>query len=80
MTISRVPEEGITTSSLYAVEKDERIFYFSKSVLDKEIKMTAAKAELPPIRVHDLKHPYVKLMTKNNICKSRNPKLPFSIA
>ena len=36
-------------------------------------------AGLPDIRFHDLRHPYVKPATKNIICKSRNPKLPFPI-
>ncbi len=53
-------------SKLYGIEKEDRIFYFTKSALDKEIKRIAAKAGLPPIRVHDLRHPYVKPMTKNN--------------
>jgi hypothetical protein len=36
-------------------------------------------AGLPDIRFHDLRHPYVKLTTKNIFCKSRNPKLPLPI-
>ena len=32
---------------------------------------------LPHIRFHDLRHPYVKHTTKNYSCKSRNPKLPM---
>lgn len=48
-------------SKLYAIEKDERIFYFTKSALDKEIKVTAAKAGLPLIRVHDLRHSHASI-------------------
>ncbi len=43
-------------SKLYNIEKGDRIFYFTKSALDKEIKRVAEKAGLPPIRVHDLRH------------------------
>ena len=28
---------------------------------------------LPPIRVHDFRHPYVKPTTKKYSCKSKNP-------
>ena len=41
---------------LYGIEKGDRIFYFTKSALYKEIKRIAAKVGLPPIRVHDLRH------------------------
>ena len=51
-------------AKLYGIEKGDRIFYFTKSALDKEIKRIAGKAGLPLIRVHDLRHPYVKPTTK----------------
>ncbi len=35
----------------------DHIFYFTKSALDKEIKVGAKAAGLIPIRVHDLRHP-----------------------
>ena len=41
------------------------IHKITKSALDKEIKRIAAKMGLPIIRVHDLRHLYVKPTTKN---------------
>ena len=49
---------------LYGIEKDDRIFYFTKSTLDKEIKTIAKKAGLPRIRVHDLRHSHASLLIK----------------
>lgn len=49
-------------SKLYGIEKDDRIFYFSKSALDKEIKRYAQKAGLKPIRVHDLRHSHASML------------------
>lgn len=43
-------------SKLYKIEKGDRIFYFTKSALEKEIKRASEKAGLQPIRVHDLRH------------------------
>ena len=52
-------------SKLYGIGKGDRIFYFTKSAPEKEIKRASEKAGLTPIRVHDLRHPYVKPTTKN---------------
>ncbi len=49
-------------SKLYGIEKGDRIFYFSKSALDKEIKRTAKTAGLQPIRVHDLRHSHASML------------------
>ena len=49
-------------SRLYGIGPGERIFYFTKSALDKEIKRTAPKAGLEPIRVHDLRHSHASLL------------------
>ena len=51
-------------SKLYGIEKGDRIFYFTKSALDKEIKRVAEKAELPPIRVHDLRHSHASMLVE----------------
>ena len=48
-------------SKLGGIEKDDRIFYFTKSALEKEIKRVAEKAGLPDIRVHDLRHSYASM-------------------
>ncbi len=49
---------------LYGIEKGDRIFCFTKSALDKEIKSTAKKAGLPQIRVHDLRHSHASLLVE----------------
>lgn len=49
-------------SRLYGIDKKERIFYFTKSALDKEIKRGAELAGLDPIRVHDLRHSHVSML------------------
>ena len=48
--------------SLYGYKSDERIFYFRKDFLEKEIKRVSYLAELDPIRVHDLRHSHVSLL------------------
>ncbi len=40
----------------------DRIFYFTKSALEKEIKRTAPKADLEPIRAHNLRHSHASLL------------------
>lgn len=49
-------------SKLYGIESGDRIFYFTKSSLDKEIKRVAEKVGLEPIRVHDLRHSHASLL------------------
>lgn len=49
-------------AKIYGIEKNDRIFYFTKSALDKEIKKIAGKAGLPPIRVHDLRHSHASML------------------
>lgn len=49
-------------SKLYGIGKGDRLFYFTKSALDKEIKRVAGKAGLPPIRVHDLRHSHASML------------------
>lgn len=50
--------------SLYEQAPDERIFYLTKHALEAEMKRKSIAASLPRIRVHDLRHPYVKAITK----------------
>lgn len=57
------------TDKLYGIGAGDRIFYFTKSALEKEIKRVAEKVGLEPIRVHDLRHPYVKTTLKYFINK-----------
>lgn len=49
-------------AKLYGVEQHDRIFYFTKYSLESEIKKIAVKANLPPIRVHDLRHSHASLL------------------
>ena len=44
------------------MQQNDRIFYFTKHALDKEIKRIAEKAGLPKIRVHDLRHSHASLL------------------
>ena len=49
-------------SKLYGIQPTDRIFYFSKSCLEKEIKHIAEKSELPQIRIHDLRHSHASML------------------
>lgn len=49
-------------SSLYEIQPGDRIFYFTKSTMEVEIKRGAARAGLPVIRVHDLRHSHVSML------------------
>lgn len=49
-------------SKLYGIGNGDRIFYFTKSALEKEIKRASEKAGLPPIRVHDLRHSHASML------------------
>lgn len=49
-------------SKLYGIQKTDRIFYFTKSALEKEIKRGAEKVGLEPIRVHDLRHSHASML------------------
>lgn len=49
-------------AKLYGIEKNDRIFYFTKSALEKEIKYGAEKVGLKPIRVHDLRHSHASML------------------
>ena len=49
-------------SKLYGIGKGDRIFYFTKSALEKEIKRASEKAGLQPIRVHDLRHSHASML------------------
>lgn len=49
-------------SSLYEIRPDDRIFYFTKSNMEHEIKRGAARAGIPVIRVHDLRHSHASML------------------
>lgn len=51
--------------SLYGLEPDDRIFPISKAYLHHEMNRSAKAAGVKRIRIHDLRHPYVKHTTKN---------------
>jgi len=54
-------------SMLYGIEKTDRIFYFTKSALEMEIKRVAQKAGLPQIRVHDLRHSHASMLIEMGV-------------
>ena len=49
-------------SKLYGLQNGDRIFYFTKSALEKEIKRVSEKVGLEPIRVHDLRHSHASML------------------
>lgn len=49
---------------LYGAEKDTRLFPISKTALYRAMKTGCEKAGVKKIRIHDLRHPYVKHTTK----------------
>lgn len=61
---------------IYGLKKKDRIFTVTKSYLHHEMDRGAKAVGVKRIRIHDLRHPYVKHTTKNIILKSRKPKLP----
>ena len=63
-------------SHLYGIMKNERLFHFTKSHMEHCMAAGIEKSGVKRIRLHDLRHPYVKPTTKNIILKSRKPKLP----
>ena len=52
---------------LYGLKEDERIFTISKSYLHHEMNRGSKVSGVKRIRVHDLRHPYVKPTTKNKL-------------
>ena len=50
---------------LYGLLPTDRIFHLTKSFLHHEMTRGAGKAGVKRIRIHDLRHPYVKPTTKN---------------
>ena len=50
---------------LYGVEPDSRMFPISKSYLHREMDRGCKQTGVKRIRIHDLRHPYVKPTTKN---------------
>lgn len=51
-------------SRLYGLLPTDRIFHLTKSFLHHEMTRGAEKAGVKRIRIHDLRHPYVKHTTK----------------
>lgn len=50
------------TSSVYKIEPDERIFYFTKSHLSTEMKRCCQLSGVKKIRVHDLRHSHASML------------------
>lgn len=49
-------------NSLYKIDEDERIFYFTQSAMNRELTKIAELAGIERIRVHDLRHSHVSLL------------------
>lgn len=54
-------------SKLYKPDSEHRLFTRSLAWLGEAIDRTCSKIDLKPIRVHDIRHPYVKPATKKFI-------------
>ena len=50
--------------NLYGIMADERMFRFTKSYMEHEIIRGIKASGVERIRLHDLRHPYVKSTTK----------------
>ena len=59
-----VEEMQTYLNMLYGIGPDDRIFAVTKSYMYREIRRGAKEAGIKCIRVHDLRHPYVKPTTK----------------
>jgi len=65
---SVIMQEILTyTGKIYGIKSPDRVFTFIDSLLRGNIERGAEKAGIIRIRIHDLRHPYVKPTTKNNI-------------
>lgn len=52
------------TERIYGLQDDERIFYFQKTALNKELDRISKLAGVERIRVHDLRHSHVSLLVE----------------
>lgn len=49
-------------SKLYGIGNNDRIFYFQKTALEKEMKRVSKRAGLKPIRFHGLRHSHASML------------------
>ncbi len=63
-------------STIYGLDDDTLIFDVRNSTIKDHMDIACTEVGIKKIRVHDIRHPYVKPMTKNIFCKIRKPKLP----
>ena len=54
-------------SHCYGLQKDDRLFPYTKSFLYHEMEYGCKASGVKRIRVHDIRHPYVKPTTKKFI-------------
>lgn len=50
------------TDKIYGLESDNRVFTFTKSLIRGNMRRGAEKAEIPFIRIHDMRHSHVSLL------------------
>lgn len=58
-------------SVLYGITAKERMFRFTKSFMEHEMVRGIKETGVKRIRLHDLRHPYVKPTTKNIILQQK---------
>lgn len=70
-SVRKVPMPGFVIDELrdyikklYGLQSEDRIFYFGKSILNKELHRLADISGLPRIRIHDLRHSHASLLIK----------------
>lgn len=51
-------------AALYGIGAEDRIFYFTKSTLNRELSEAEKKAGVPEVRVHDLRHSHAALLVE----------------
>ena len=65
---------------LYGITAKERMFHFTKSFMEHEMVRGIKETGVKRIRLHDLRHPYVKPMTKNKLSsKAEIPNYQFDL-
>ena len=57
-----INELQVLTSRLYALATNDRIFLFTKSLIRGTMKRCSEAADIPFIRIHDLRHSHVSLL------------------
>lgn len=60
-------EDILAWIELLGIQDDERLFIFGRSALQHEMRTVLTKAELPRIRVHDLRHSHASMLIEMGV-------------